>query len=107
MIHASLSFLTRELNAFIRLKDPLNTAGAASGLVALSSIVDQENKLYINRDTIFLTLVNTEEETVGKSQLPYHRTPDDTLHIENPDIKLNLYLLFSAYASTEDNGQLP
>lgn len=104
MIYSSLTFLTQELNAFIRLKDPLNTAGGSQKLVILTSIVDQESKLHVSTDSIFLTLVNTEEETVGKSQLPYFRNPDETLQIENPEIKLNLYMLFSAYAPMDAAG---
>ncbi|MBL7718439.1 MAG: DUF4255 domain-containing protein [Flavipsychrobacter sp.] len=99
MIHSSLSFLKDELNTFITLKDPFNSAGALVNPVVLTNIVDQENHLYkIGGDYVLMTLVNTEEETVGKSQLPYLRTPEDKVHVVNPDIKLNLYIQFSAYS---------
>jgi hypothetical protein len=101
MIHSTLSFLNSQLNSFIALKDPLNMAGALPNPVVLSNVVDQENHLFNKTgDFVLMTLVNTEEETVGKSQLPYLKTPDDKLHVVNPDIKLNLYIQFAGYSDT-------
>jgi hypothetical protein len=97
MIYTAMKFLSGVMNDFIALKDPLAIAGGTSGMVALTNIVDQENKLVLTGNRIYMTLVNTEEETVGKSQLPYLRNPDDSLNIVNPDVKLNLYLMFSAH----------
>lgn len=104
MLYDALSFLAAQLSAFVRLKDPLQTAGGAGPWVTLSNIVDQENRIVPQNDGIILTLVNTEEETVGKAQLPYFKTPDDRLHVENPDIKINLYLLLSAHATSDSGG---
>ncbi len=107
MIHSSLSFLNGQLNSFIAIKDPLNMAGALPNPVVLSNIVDQENHLFNKGgDFVLMTLVNTEEETVGKSQLPILKTPDDKLHIVNPDIKLNLYIQFSGF-SDNTNATTP
>ncbi|MDZ4749814.1 MAG: DUF4255 domain-containing protein [Saprospiraceae bacterium] len=99
MIHTSLSFLQTALNHFIFVKDPLNTAGVLDHAVMLDTIVNQENKpIHTNGDYVIMTLVNLEEETVGKSQLPYFKTPDDKLHVLNPDLKINLYIQFSAFS---------
>ncbi|GEO11939.1 DUF4255 domain-containing protein [Segetibacter aerophilus] len=106
MIHISLSFLRLALNNFITLKDPLNMVGALANPVVLSNIVDQENHLFNKTgDFVVMTLVNTEEETVGKSQLPYLKTPDDKLHVQNPDIKLNLYIQFAGFSDTTSGPQ--
>lgn len=100
MIYTSLSFLKNQVNSFIAIKDPLNTAGSLVTPVSLTNIVDQENHLFQpSGDHIFMTLINTEEETVGKSQLPYLKTPDDKLHVVNPDIKLNLYIQFAGFST--------
>lgn len=108
MIHSSLSFLKNELNTFITLKDPLNSAGALVNPVVLTNIVDQENHLFkTGGDYVLMTLVNTEEETVGKSQLPYLKTPDDKLNIVNPDIKLNLYIQFATYSDNTTTSIQP
>lgn len=99
MIYTALSLLNDLLNGFILQKDPLNLLGAVPKPVLLTNIVDQENKLLKNGgDFIFMSLVNIEEETVGKSQLPYFKTPDDKLNVLNPDIKLNLYIQFAAFS---------
>src|SRR5450759_3777635 len=99
MIYTSLSFLCGVLNNFITLKDPLSSAGALVNPVVLTNIVDQENHLFQkNGDYIFMTLINTEEETVGKSQLAYSKSPEDKLYVTNPDIKLNLYMQFAAFS---------
>ena len=100
MIHSSLSFLKNQVNSFLAIKDPLNTAGSLITPVSLTNIVDQENHLFnASGDHIFMTLINTEEETVGKSQLPYLKTPDDKLHVVNPEIKLNLYIQFAGFST--------
>lgn len=99
MMHSSLTFLKDELNTFISSKDPFKSAGAVSEYVMLTNIVDQENHLFkTGGDFVLMTLVNIEEETVGKSQLPYLKTPEDKLLVVNPDIKLNLYLQFAAFS---------
>lgn len=105
MIYNSLSFLCGVLNNFIALKDPLNSAGGLSEAVVLSNIVDQESHLIHNSgDHIYMTLINTEEETVGKSQLAYSKSPEDKLYVTNPDIKLNLYIQFAAFSGSTTSG---
>lgn len=101
MIYPSLSFLCGALNNFLALKDPLSSAGSIDKPVVLSNIVDQENHLlHKTGDYIFMTLVNTEEETVGKSQLAYTKSPEDKLYVTNPEIKLNLYIQFAAFSDS-------
>ena len=108
MITTSLTFLNAVLNNFIALKDPLNSAGALVNPVILDNIVNQKNDLlHTGGDFVFMTLVNTEEETVCKSQLPYFKTADDKLTVLNPDIKLNLYIQFAGYSDLTAGGQNP
>jgi hypothetical protein len=108
MINTSLSFLNAVLNNFIALKDPLGSAGALSKPVILDNIVNQKNDLFHSGgDFVIMTLVNTEEETVGKSQLPYFKTADDKLSVLNPDIKLNLYIQFAAFSDKSVGNQTP
>jgi hypothetical protein len=108
MISTTLNFLNVMLNNFIFLKDPLNSAGSLANTVILDNIVSQKNDpLHIGGDFVLMSLVNTEEETVGKSQLPYLKTADDKLNVLNPDIKLNLYVQFAAFSDTATGGQNP
>lgn len=108
MINTSLSFLKTVLSNFIILKDPLISAGSLTTPVILDNIVSQKNEpLHTGGDFVLMSLVNTEEETVGKSQLPYFKTSDDKLNVLNPDIKLNLYIQFAAFSDTTTGGQNP
>jgi hypothetical protein len=108
MINTSLTFLNAVLNNFIALKDPLNLGGALPNPVILDNIVNQKNELFHSGgDFVIMSLVNTEEETVGKSQLPYFKTPDDKLSVLNPDIKLNLYIQFAAFSDKAIDNKSP
>lgn len=108
MIEPTMSFLCDQLNKFIFVKDPLGTAGASTGVVILDAIVNQKNEpTHAGGDHVFMNLVNIEEETVGKSQLPYFRSADDKLNVQNPDIKLNLYVQLSAFSESTLGGTVP
>ncbi|HEX7844453.1 MAG TPA: DUF4255 domain-containing protein [Chitinophagaceae bacterium] len=108
MINTSLTFLNTVLNNFIALKDPFNSAGALTSPVILDNIVNQKSDLFhLGGDFVIMSLVNTEEETVGKVQLPYFKTADDKMSVVNPPIKLNLYIQFAAFSDTVVNNQSP
>ncbi len=106
MIEEALELITEELNVFLGQKEPnyrnTNTA-------VLSDLVNQTGELIITaedntqRDNLIITLINVEEETIGKSQLPYIRNPDRSITLANPEIKLNLYILFSAFSNMQAN----
>ena len=86
------------------LRAPLGAVPPAPGPVVLSGIVDQENRLLSpGGDVVFMSLVNIEEETVGKTQLPYRRTANDIVLGANPDIKLNTYILFASHSDNNDD----
>lgn len=106
MIREALELITAELNLFLGRKEPTyrnaNTA-------VLSDLLNQAGELVITlnnnnpRDNLIVTLINVEEETTGKAQLPYIRNPDRSISIANPEIKLNLYVLFSAFSNMQEN----
>lgn len=102
MIGEALRLITDELNSFLGRREPRYRNG---GTAILSDLVNQQGELVITisdqsqRDNIIVTLINVEEETVGKAQLPYTRNPDRSIEIINPEIKLNLYVLFSAFSN--------
>ena len=107
MIREALELITEELNVFLNRKVPSYRNGDTA---ILSDLVDQEGKLIIladdnnPRDNLIVTLINVEEETIGKTQIPYLKNPDRSITLSNPDIKLNLYVLFSAF-SNMDTGE--
>jgi hypothetical protein len=102
-----LQFIVDELNSFLGAKDPAYRGAAAA---VLSDLVDQQGELVVARnndeethDNVVVTLINVEEETVGKSQVPHVRRPDRTINLLNPDIRINLFVLFSAYSNSAAN----
>jgi hypothetical protein len=50
-------------------------------------------------DNIYITLLNVEEERVIKSQPAYKPYSNSAVRLYNPEIRLNLYLLFTAQFS--------
>lgn len=109
MIAELLGLITDELNSFLGRKEPryrnVQTA-------VLSDLVNQQGELVITtddhseqegRDNVIVTLINVEEETVGKAQLPYIRSPEQSIGLVNPEIKLNLYVLFSTFSNMNPN----
>jgi BarA-like signal transduction histidine kinase len=99
MISAALTFLRDHLNTFVNNKHPL---GASEVTVILDRIVNHRgDPVPEGSEYILLTLVNSEEETVGKQQLPYFRTSDDKMTVLNPAISMNLYLQISTMSATD------
>lgn len=107
MIDQTLEFIADELNSFIGTKDR-HYRGLEVALV--SDLVDEKGELTFknrlaastNGDFLLITLINVEEEVVGKSQLPYYKHPDQTLEILNPDIKINLYILITGVSTMDE-----
>jgi hypothetical protein len=105
LIGEALQLLTDELNSFLERKEPRYRNAQ---VVVLSDLVNQQGELVITigdsspRNNIIVTLINVEEETIGKAQLPHVRNPDRSIELTNPEIKLNLYVLFSAFSSMTD-----
>jgi hypothetical protein len=104
MIGEALSFLAKDLSAFIKAKE-VNFRDKNPAIV--SDFIDTKGDIIIysdvlgqtETDNLVLSLINVEEETVGKSQQPYLKHPDQTYDILNPDIKINCYVLISAVSN--------
>jgi hypothetical protein len=88
MIHIALKFLEFFLNT------ELKEHPGDPPVVTLSNI-EKDTKPH-NDDKIYLTLLNIEEERNLKNQNPYLKN-DNGFDIINPEIKLNLYVMFSAH----------
>lgn len=78
----------------------ITSQGFGQGWVEISSLPDNANPAD-GDDTIKLTLVNIEEERIFKSQLNTRKDISNPGKIisANPDIKLNVYILASAFFS--------
>jgi hypothetical protein len=89
MLDVALQFLIDELNSYPPLqKDP--------NVVRLGYIVDDTGKCVFEKETICANLINIEEERILKSHLPEY-TYVNGQHVRlEPELKLNLYILFAA-----------
>lgn len=92
VLDQSLTFLQGKLNTYLRQK----SGSENQEKVVLSSILEQNGEIAIEQDRVAICLANIEEERIGKTQQAYLRGENGSHLKSNPDIKLNLYLLFVA-----------
>lgn len=90
MIHATLKFLTRSINDYLKIKNNLD-----EDKVYLTH-VSGEDGVAIPDKALGLSLVNIEEEKIFKEQNTTYINGDGTVEYRNPELKLNLYILISA-----------
>lgn len=99
MIHLAADFLVRELNAWM-----LARTGASFGAALLTRIATDAGRWAIPDDQVGVALVNVEEERALRSQVP-QTTRVDGRHVTlEPELKLNLHLLFAAHFRNYDQG---
>jgi hypothetical protein len=99
MIDIALQFLRDELNTFF-----LTNISADAMKVNLSSVLDGNGKLAIAVDSIGASIITLEEERMVKSHLPQHSYLNGQHVISEPDLKLNLYVLFAANFALYDQA---
>ena len=90
MIHTALEFISQTLNSHLQ-----QINGITSNLVSLTNIAS-ESGIIIPDDSIGVSLVNIEEERIFKEQRFTVINRDGIVETRNPEIKLNLYVLFAA-----------
>lgn len=101
MLHLAVEFLRRELNGWLAQRtgssDPFGTA-------VLTRIATDTGRWDIPNDRIGVALVNLEEERTVRSQVPQAAYVDGRQVIREPEVKLNLYLLFAAHFANYEQG---
>lgn len=97
MIHTSLSFLTNELNEYLKVK----TGSPTVERVFLTSVA-KESGVAIPDKSLGVSLINIEEERVYKDQRSSLINDQGNVEYLNPEIKLNLYVLISANFQDND-----
>lgn len=65
-------------------------------VVKLVNVTRDDGSVAVPKESIGLTLVNVEEERVNRPQQHAAKLDDGTIVTTNPDLRLNLYVLFSA-----------
>jgi uncharacterized protein DUF4255 len=99
MLDIAINFLAKELNTYL-----LARTGVTFGNAILSRVVNDLGKWDIPDDQIGVSLVSVEEERALKSQLPNSVYADGRQVVLEPEIKLNLNLLFAANFKQYDQG---
>lgn len=92
MLDVAVSFLADEFNSYL-----LRRTGSASlGQVVAGGIVNDKGELAIASGSVALALVNIEEERVVREQVPARLLAGGRELLLQPELKLNLTLLFAA-----------
>ena len=99
MLDAALDFLVKDANAWLVLR-----TGTDFGQLEATRIVDDSGKWAITKERIGVALINVEEDRVLKSQLPEIVIIDGRHVALQPDLKLNLHLLFAANFTKYDQA---
>ncbi len=92
MIDAVFRFIRDELKIYFSTQAGLDLVEIKS-----SNLVDEAGKYAIGTEEIALTLINIEEERIFKSQQLEHAYSNGQHVVLEPELKLNLYIMFAAY----------
>jgi len=91
MLDVAITFLKDELNSYL-----LARTGSDTVKAALSKVVDEAGKYAFDNDSIGCSIINIEEERLLKSHLPDYRTVNGQHVVLEPELRLNLHVLFAA-----------
>jgi hypothetical protein len=91
MIEVALQFLRNELNTFLFAR-----TGSGTVQVKLSNMVDDVGKYAFEQNLIGASVINIEEDRTLKAHLPQYTYLNGKHVISEPELKLNLYVLFAA-----------
>lgn len=98
MIHTCLSFLTNELNDYLKRR----TGSPTVDRVYLTSVATEGGGVVIPDKSLGVSLINIEEDRVYKDQKSTLINSSGNVERLNPEIKLNLYVLISANFQNTD-----
>jgi hypothetical protein len=96
MIHLAMSHVLAELNNYLSLRSP----GIEDKQAVMGSFYD--NKGVMNtavQEKIVMLLVNVEKDSIYRATEKIRRKPDGIGEVVNPEMKINLYVMFAANLS--------
>lgn len=99
MIDLALQFLVSELNAFL-----LARTGTEFGKAETGRLVDDTGKWVTKENQIGVALLNVEEERTTRMQTPQPAFVAGQQVILQPELRLNLHVVFAAYFQNYDQG---
>ena len=104
MINTALMFLKNTLNDYLQSKDGANPDHVSEDRAVFID-GDKLDPISFKLETVTLLLINLEEENTLRAADPYFRsTPDGSFLKTQPDIRLNLYILFVAKFKQYENS---
>jgi hypothetical protein len=91
MIHEALRFLVVQLNEYL-----FNKMGEANLVIRQRLVRGDGTEVNITSNRVVCQLVNVEEERIGKAQVPLAPPVNSGFPVRNPEIRLNLSVMFTA-----------
>ena len=98
MLDVAVGFLAEQFNTYLVRR----TGSMALGKVVAGGLVDDSGKLAIASGTVGLSIVNIEEERVMREQVPARVMVNGRELTLQPELRLNLTLLFAARMANYD-----
>lgn len=99
MLDIAIKFLADEINTYLKKRA---LSGTGLGELVAGQIVDDAGKWATAADNIGMTLVNVEEDRIMRAHLPEYAYVSGSHVVLQPDLKLNLTVLFHARPSGAD-----
>lgn len=95
MIDTLLTFIQEQVNQYLADK-----ASLGINTILLTNIMNESGKYAFDENNIALTLINVEEDRIFKSQVQEVKMVEGQNIYTEPDIKVNLYIMFAARYAT-------
>lgn len=94
MLDLALQFLNDEVTNYLAVR---TVSSSATDKVHLSKLVDETGKVAFVENSIATSVLSIEEDRVFRSQLPEYEFRNGQHVVLQPDLKLNVYVIFAAY----------
>lgn len=91
MLDVALKFLQDQVTGYLKVRAAPTTIEAK-----MSALVNDAGKYAFAQDQIAATVINLEEERTFKAQLPEYTYVNGQHVVLEPELKLNLYVMFAA-----------
>jgi hypothetical protein len=99
MLDLALQFLHRQLDQYFTLR-----SGSDAVTTLLTRVVDEAGKYAFEQGHIGMSVVNIEEERSVKEHLPHYAYINGVHVVHQPELRLNLYVLFTANLKVYDEA---
>jgi hypothetical protein len=99
MLDKALFFFADELNAYLQVR-----TGVLGTKVKVSAIVNEDGKYAMDAESIAITILNIEEETIIKDHKRQYVYQSGQHKVLNPKLNLNLMVMFSAKFTVYDQA---